>query len=193
VALFIHVFAREPFWRRILAQVEARIVDSGLKERAQLIALGVVGTTTFENPMTYATVLFTEAQSTRYEFPTLRALWQFAHSLAEARLLYVHLKGVSRGQVKSTWRDKMLDACVMRHREALDALDTHDVAGMKWKTNHGAPHFSGNFWWATAAYIRTLEDPTHYRHSGHPLSNQEGGRYNAEFWVGSGSPRPYIL
>jgi hypothetical protein len=193
IAIFIHVFAREPYWRPIFDQVDASLVNSGLSSRASLIALGVVGTSDFVNPADYAIVLFLHPDRRQYEFPTLQRVWMFAHTCPDARVLYLHLKGVSRGQVQSGWRANMLAACVAGHATALAALETHDVAGIKWFTRNNAPHFSGNFWWANARYLRTLQDPLQYRHAEHPLREKEGGRFNAEFWIGSGSPRSFDL
>jgi hypothetical protein len=41
------------------------------------------------------------------------------------------------------------------------------------------PFFAGNFWWARASYLRTLEPPL------------EESRWQAETWVSLGEPKVY--
>jgi hypothetical protein len=61
---------------------------------------------------------------------------------------------------------------LQRAPDCLKALDHHDLAGVEWGTEP-EPHFSGNFWWATSDYLKTLPEP-----SGNP-----------ELWVGQNQPR----
>ena len=51
-----------------------------------------------------------------------------------------------------------------------------DVAGVNWHLQP-FPHFSGNMWWATARYIRTLPRPCH-------TGGSRWARYMAERWIG---------
>ena len=79
------------------------------------------------------------------------------------------------------WRRFMLYHLVERHQEALAALESFDAAGcnLRWREKR---HFSGNFWWANARYLRILPKPGH------------SGRHEAEWWVLSDpAARPFAL
>jgi hypothetical protein len=79
------------------------------------------------------------------------------------------------------WRRFMLYHLAEQHETALAALESHDAAGcnLRWREKR---HFSGNFWWANARYIRTLPKPG------------DSARHEAEWWVLSDpAVRPFSL
>ena len=69
----------------------------------------------------------------------------------------------------------MLYFLVERSQACLDLLDTCDTVGCNFSESP-YPHFSGNFWWATTEYIRTLS------------TTRLLEKMDAEWWIHSGSP-----
>lgn len=97
-------------------------------------------------------------------------------------VLYAHTKGAAhRTRINDLWRRSMTALVVDEQRA--DLLAEHDAVGCHWLTPGDwpnlvdSPYFGGNFWWATAAYLRTLP----------PLAMTN--RYDAEQWIGLGNPR----
>lgn len=120
---------------------------------------------------------------TGFEQETLEALYRDVHSSEdEYYVLYAHTKGSGyRNPINVWWRRDMLRHTIGRWREATGALnDGYEIVGIYWRTMPMLgpkspvlhPHFSGNFWWAKASYLRTLG----------PL--YKNSRYDAEAWIG---------
>ena len=82
------------------------------------------------------------------------------------KFLYIHSKGVNdighftgKPAEKNNiywWRTWMEYYLVRHFKKCLTALDNYDVVGINYSTVWIGPHFSGNFWWATAKYYLTL-------------------------------------
>jgi len=111
----------------------------------------------------------------------------------DAAVLYAHTKGArDNSDWNADWRRSMTRHVVGRWRECVQLLASgYDTAGCHWLTREEhhdppdrvvtVPFYGGNFWWATARYLRTLPEPlTDYRH-------------RAEEWLGTGSPKAYDL
>lgn len=101
--------------------------------------------------------------------------------------LYCHTKGAyNTASLNVEWRRSMTRHTVERWRECLRWLKLVDVVGCHWLTkqqfdNVDTPFFGGNYWWATAEYIRTLPPPP------------RNDRWDAERWIGQGRPRSHDL
>ncbi len=111
------------------------------------------------------------------EAATLNLLRIFAGFHDRARILYLHTKGASHPRPSlyvADWRRLMLHFLVERHDEALATLATADAAGCN-LSDEPRRHFSGNFWWANATYLKTLP----------PVP--AGDRHEAEWWMLSGN------
>jgi hypothetical protein len=126
-----------------------------------------------------------------FEQVTLNALHEYVHEDDAARhVLYAHTKGAFQESVqRDLWRESMT-AHLVRHGGdlAVPLLETYDAVGLHWLTPEEFPHrgittpfFGGNFWWATAAYLRTLPRPG--------TSN----RFDAEAWIGLGDPKVAVF
>jgi hypothetical protein len=76
----------------------------------------------------------------------------------------------------------MIDHFLSRWADALRGIEAGaDLAGAHWIDDGTPPHFSGNFWMASAVYLRTLPRcPT-------------GDRMDAEFWVGQNDPSTFNM
>jgi hypothetical protein len=125
-------------------------------------------------PITYCA-----SQPEGYEQVTIRAMHKYCQEVVapETPVLYTHAKGTfNSSAVQDTWRRTMDERLISAwpdiiHRDLREA----DAVGMYWRTDP-SPHFSGNFWWTTAGYLSALPSVT------------DSTRYDAELWVGTGSP-----
>jgi len=176
---FVHV-TLAPGWKSIFQELIALIKCSGLYDRSETIWVGLLGPAPeqFEYRDLKLNVVYHGADLRRFEFPTLELLQNSCYR-PSCLCYYLHLKGVfSERQYPNVgnWRKYMQYFVVERHQECIAALRTHDVCGVNWQ-RHPWPHFSGNFWWATAEYIRTLPRISDVAQS---------YRWNAERWIGMG-------
>lgn len=117
-----------------------------------------------------------KCQKKGYEDFTLNNIKNYTND--NDNVLYLHTKGVTKydksildlGQYGAyqidnlydnvyDWVTLMLYFLIYKHEEALEYLKIYDVVGVNYYECPGtARHFSGNFWWAKASYIKTLED-----------------------------------
>lgn len=101
--------------------------------------------------------------------------------------LYCHTKGAyNTAALNSNWRLSMTRHTVGRWRECLQWLKLVDTIGCHWLTpgqyeQVDTPFYGGNFWWATANYIRRLP----------PITRED--RWEAERWIGRGAPTTHDL
>lgn len=95
----------------------------------------------------------------------------------EYPVLYAHTKGASDDTALNTaWRRAMTRETVGRWQHCTALLDGgYDTAGCHWVSAGGPSFYGGNFWWATASYLRRLPPPDHTN------------RWQAETWVSSAS------
>jgi len=97
----------------------------------------------------------------------------------DSAVLYTHTKGASDpSALNAAWRRSMTARVVSGWRECLSLLEEgHDTAGCHWVTQRddATAFYAGNFWMATAAYLRTLPPPP------------RESRWQAETWVSSAS------
>jgi hypothetical protein len=108
-------------------------------------------------------------------------------------VLYAHTKGAAApGPHQDAWRRSMTCALLSELGRNLEALEAdYDAVGSHWLTPEEfpperryvdgrwttTPYFGGNFWLASASFLRALPEP--------PLES----RHDAEAWIGRG-PRP---
>jgi hypothetical protein len=91
---------------------------------------------------------------TRYETVTIPILRSLALLHPTACVLYLHTKGVRRHGHAVEWRRYMTYFLVERWRETIDRLqEPVDAVGCDLLGSGAGRHFSGNFWWARAAYL----------------------------------------
>jgi hypothetical protein len=121
-----------------------------------------------------------------YEGVTLEALWLAAQtSDPKTPFLYFHGKGASNmTRCRNRWRRFMEHFCIARWRTAVAVLEQYDTYGTLWYPH--PPHYSGNFWWATAGYLASLYHPIHDQH---PENVQ--GRFKYEAWLCANRPRSF--
>lgn len=117
-----------------------------------------------------------------WEQVTLAPLREYAQANNDA-IIYAHTKAASDpAPWKIAWRHSMTEHFLARWADALRGLEAGaDLAGAHWIDDGTPPHFSGNFWMASAAYLRTLP----------PCAT--GDRMDAEFWVGQNDPSTFNM
>jgi hypothetical protein len=114
-----------------------------------------------------------------FEIPTLKLISEFAEDHPNAKILYLHSKGISYPkdscvyECSSDWIRMMLHFLCKESSKCLEALETADTAGCNF-SELPLPHYSGNFWWANARYIKGLSTGF--------LTN----KMSAEMWLFSG-------
>ena len=179
---FIHSLARRDD-TSILEELLGTIDESGLLgvlDRLYVVSVGDEA----ERPRACASrggkvrVIPYSTDARLSERPTLDLLRTFSLFHEGAKILYLHTKGASYDRPHPNvedWRRHMLHFLVERFPRCLGALETSDAAGCD-LLEHPRRHFSGNFWWANARYLRRLP----------PVPS--GSRHEAEWWVLSGAP-----
>ena len=117
-----------------------------------------------------------------FEIPTLKLISEFAKDHPTAKILYLHSKGISYPKhselykASTDWIQMMLHFLCKKSAKCLEDLESADTAGCNLH-NHPHHHYSGNFWWANANYIKNLSTDS--------LIN----KMSAEWWVLSGRAR----
>ena len=164
-------------WRSVVSEQFGQFRDAGL--------LRILNTHVGEDPQWVIdeaiafgldlTMCQYEPDVTHYEKPAMLLIERL--SRGSKPVLYVHTKGVSRPAEEplwTRWRRLMMREVVGRWRENVDALHNHDAVGVNWWTSPGNHHFSGNFWLASAAWLRKLP----------PFAATYQNRFSCEVWIG---------
>lgn len=118
-----------------------------------------------------------------YEQVTLARLHEDACAHPDDVFLYTHTKGAYHpSSLNTQWRRSMTRHCVLDWHRCVELLRDNDAAGCHWVHTRATPEddysiFAGNFWWATGRYLATLPSPALW-----------DDRFEAERWVGRGSP-----
>lgn len=186
VYVYYHV-AQMGDWRDVVNQQLDLLQSSGLYDFMDQGYVTILGPDKFPDFRGKFALVHHSENLAEAELPTLDDLHKRAQR-EDFSVLYMHTKGVSwREQGKSheammAWRKYMEYFCIVQWPECLAWLGTqHDAVGVQW-TNRSERngHFSGNFWWTTSRYIRTLSNIHDVTvHPGDP------DRMKAEMWLGS--------
>jgi hypothetical protein len=143
-----------------------------------------------------ASIVSADGDLTRFETPALLAVEAYARE-HEGYVLYLHSKGVSNPQdgTKARWRRLMMRELVDRWEHCVAELPWYDAIGVNWRDMSPISHFSGNFWYASTRYLRTLADfRSYYDHPRYAIWDAiNDKRLGCEFWLGSGSGPPHVL
>lgn len=200
ITVFWHICGIN-FWREVAEDQFNTLQSSGLLDRADQIMVTFLGDDRkeiewLERKSPKIVINNYSSDITHYERMCLNGLRKWS-SDNEGLVLYMHAKGVSRTSKKTNvqgWR-KLLEYFVVENHERCtdeiykEGLDTMGgnlcVAQRNYKPGHGM-HYSGNFWWARAGYLRTLTMiPLNVR-------MQDNGNYikYCEYWLLR--PFPYM-
>lgn len=176
-------------WRDVLGEQVDGWMRSGLLEATNRVFISLVGPEIDEAQALLGYALGSRAEfiqcsedATSFERPLLmfgRRFCERGEPLARA-VWYMHAKGISSQHCHNPhvtdWRRFMEHFVVERWRDCVDALIDHDASGVNWHLEP-APHFSGNFWWATPRYVATLP------------ASIGAGHFEPEGWIGANQPR----
>ena len=196
--IFYHVTAQGQY-RSVLLQQMSSILLSGLYSRVDAIYAFVLGPSMEDVERASGMVLEfgrkvqvlkTSTNTTKMERFTLESIRQYV--TAGDRLLYMHSKGISYepssdlGMNTYWWTLLMEYHLLQGHARCIALLGEYDVVGVKWEDMQRPDakpgrHFSGNFWWATGAYVLSLDAS---------IAEQY---HDPELFIGSGDPRYYSL
>lgn len=182
---YYHVYAAGN-WEGIVVDHFHAVRASGLMDELDFIRVGIVGPADrrvqVKDVLPFAEVVV-EAED-GWEQVTLDAL--HLHTLKEtgpAGILYAHTKAAYQGDpLRHTWRHSMTYDTVYNWKYAVSLLARKDAVGPFYMSSDRPEHvghksfFGGNFWWATAQYLRGL-----------PRIKREH-RFQAEGWVGLNDP-----
>lgn len=197
---FMHICTANQ-WKDIVVDQLRKIKDSGLYERVDTIFLGIVGDGNidfiYNLQLDKFKIAYVHHDIAQFEFLTLEFLQDFCKRNLDAKVFYIHTKGIStygkvcnppspeRQKNIDDWRRYLEHYIIYLHDVCIKALELADLVGVNWRgkgtgakvTPQVDSHFSGNFWWAKARYIASLDG----------VREGDQKRCNAEFWVGKGN------
>lgn len=179
LAVFYHLFQGDG-WEKLHDEQSALLISSELTSYVDFVHVGVSGDKIPAKP--HSSFVYERNELPWFsEASTLKKLKSFCLQNPDYKVLYMHTKGISvpTPQTKD-WRSLMEYFCIEQWERCIEELESHDAVGCLY-TDHCwfgfFPHFSGNFWWANAEYIGTLD---------HSFLDS-GSRHHCEFWIGTGS------
>lgn len=186
IATFYHIYQYGP-WEHIFNEQWKLIVDSNLLDVSNPLHIGINGHIFGETANPRIKVKF-NSNLDKEEYDTLKDLASFCHNNPDYKVLYIHTKGVSNMTKNvNDWRNMMNYFCIEQWRECVALLNEYDAVGCNLQDEPAGSfsnmHFSGNFWWANASYINTLD--IDYLGS--------DNRFAREFWIGTGKGNFYSI
>lgn len=178
---YYHLYA-DGEWRDPVDEYLAALADSGLAGCLDSLRVGMVGSPLARR----AAWLHLRADSpvrptllasagAGWEQVTLSVLHGDAAFMDDAWVMYAHTKSASDpSDINVAWRTSMVHDVVTNWRACVGWLWDNDAVGPhRIHPPHGGGYFGGNFWWATADHIRSLDPPLN------------GVRWDAEHWIAS--------
>jgi hypothetical protein len=172
-ALFYHIWCPSlPVCRFLVDEQLKRIFRSGLPNNADVIAC-ISGAhhneiRNFISQYPWVTVAKSTEDESQFEGLTLERL--HAHCRDNPSLDgvgYVHTKGIrffstdcddTTFKAVNSWRHFLEWGVIDRWKDAVTQLSGFDAVGVNYRRSPW-PHFSGNFWWTSPRYVRTLIAP----------------------------------
>jgi hypothetical protein len=186
IAIFIHCALLSGYENRLNQYIDI-IKKSGLYDICTDIFIDYVGEIdiTEINNADKITQNRVSNNLSDYETPTLNHLYYFCKSHSTYKVLYLHTKNVGK-MINSCIEDQinyMLYFNIKNYKICLKELDNGYVTVGVDLRKDPVLHYSGNFWWANANYIKTLPEPFYFQNLEkfpNPLNSM---RHNQEFWI----------
>lgn len=154
-------------WKEILTNQLEKVFTSSLLEHISEWNMGI---NLYQSEVDIPTIdglnlkILYVTQENPYETWVYRRMMTDAKESTEPyNVLYLHSKGVNGNPFAKSWRDYMEYFCIEKWKDCVAGLGTeYDTCGVNLRhpvheTTENA-HYSGNFWWATSDYIKTLDD-----------------------------------
>lgn len=200
LAIFYHVAQLNgQKWKLVYQQQIHNIVFSGLYDAIDHFTICVSGNEPLPELLPKMNIEINHDHV--LEADTLKKLYDFASTHKDYGILYLHTKGITHVQYPlldyntNRWRLYLEYFCINKWQQSVDLLKDHDCVGTEFwnsawlrKQELAAPHYSGNFWWATSEYISKL-NPTYLYDA--TIEDISAPRYKSEFWIGTGNPKFY--
>lgn len=197
VAVFYHVHQIND-WEQLYTDQMNTLWKSGVYDRCDQVFIGVNGTLPL--PFVPPKAIVHRNINVDLEADTLRLMSEFCKLNPDYRVMYFHVKGVTRDgemrRIADSWRAYMEHFVFHQWNKCISLLNTYDTVGVELReglenvhegeTFAPPPHYSGNFWWATASYINTLD--INYLYQPHTWK-----RWLAEYWLGTGGGKMHSL
>jgi hypothetical protein len=175
IAIFYHV-AQIGLGAFIYQQQIHRLYASGLIQAADYMHIGVNGDQEMFNVPEKAKVVYNT--NWKEETETLISLKEFCDENPDYKVLYFHTKGITRETLGvNAWRLMMEYFVIDKWKDCIDTLSSYDAVSCSLSSADPPHSFVGNFWWANASYIQTLD---------YHFLNTEN-RTDREHWIGTGS------
>jgi len=92
-----------------------------------------------------------------FELKTLEVILNFSLRNPLSKILYLHTKGISYNEFSNVedWKNYMLYFLINKQKECASLLNDFDTVGVNYLRKPHI-HWSGNYWWATAKHISSL-------------------------------------
>lgn len=161
---YIHICQVEG-WKRSYDLIFDSVKKSGLYDATEEIRIGIVNDTGKVIPDERfndekINIIYV-GRCRQYERPTLLHMREQSE-YESCKYWYMHTKGIrhfgkSNERNIINWINLLLYWVVSKWKGAVNVLDTHDTYGCLYiARGQFEPHYSGNFWWATSKYVKTL-------------------------------------
>jgi hypothetical protein len=155
--IYVHVCCINNYKEVFMYLIQC-IKDSGLYDDIQEIRCCILGE--------YDPAIFTDEKIkihavspdiSLYEVFTINRLYEDCKT-EDMNVLYLHTKGITKPNNLCIlqWVQYLCYFNIYKYKNCLEMLYGHDTVGVN-LYREGTVHYSGNFWWATSNYIRTLE------------------------------------
>ena len=160
---FFHICQKKG-WKLSFDLIFATIYNSGLYEASSIIYLVVLNDTGMVDDERFHKDIFNVSYGGKcslYERATLRKMMEISQQ-EPSHFWYAHTKGLKYISTNTSEESNVIDWIkLMCHfnftlwKDASYELTNVNVCGCNFRDTP-LPHFSGNFWWATSDYIKTL-------------------------------------
>lgn len=179
IHLFYHMYCVGDFLERF-ELVRGQLAVSGLSRVLSLMHIVAVGPEVSRACQALlgksdGVLLYTPQVPGHTEAPTLGILKDFC-SHHDVYALYLHGKGVTvpNSTNVAAWRDYLLHFVVQGWQTMVRSLGVFDAAGVQLQDHERGAHYSGNFWWTSSRFVRTLD-----------RLGDNCNRFDCEFWLGT--------
>jgi len=200
INVFWHNFLFNNNWIKIFNEQFALIISSGLYEKCEYIhcCINEKNEEIIKLSEKYNKIKVYVTYESSSEYGSIKILSDFC-KLNDSYILYITNKGVTyheSNKPQQDWRDLLNYFNITKFKNCLDILrkNKYNCVGVNCnyhgterldKNDVNSPHFSGNFWWSTSDYIKSIPSPLKDQHR----------YYYEQGWLYTGSIKflPYSL
>ena len=209
-AVYYHIWSpvQTDLWKIMVDEQLKRLYKSNIQDYA-VINCAINGSQAsrikdFVSMYDWVNILDYRDSDEEYEGFTLKYLYEDCVSKKYEKVLYFHTKGIShfagvrdhysdrKFRAVNSWRHLMEAGCIDNWIQNVLELDKNQVSGVNYCLDPW-PHMSGNFWWARADYVSTLNHPTKQAFNRDEKDFGPIERMNFEKWIGMNNPKVYSL